>query len=57
MQIKCSYQKVTLLNILEERNDCFFKKIKKWYDEVTWKKATRRYCEKLKNAKMRLSDR
>ena len=35
----------------------FFKKIKKWYDEVTWKKATRKYCKKLKNAKMGLSDR
>jgi hypothetical protein len=35
----------------------FFKKIKKWYDEVTWKKTTRKYCKKLKNAKMGLSDR
>ncbi len=29
-----------------------FIKIKKWYDEVTWKRVTREYCEKLKNAKL-----
>jgi|TARA_R110000824_G_scaffold283247_2_gene471644 hypothetical protein len=31
-------------------------KIKEWYDEVTWKKTTRKYCEKLRNAKMGLGD-
>ncbi len=33
------------------------KKIKNWYDDVTWKKTTKKYCEKLKNAKMGLGDR
>tara|TARA_B100000287_G_scaffold421321_1_gene461862 strand:- start:46 stop:162 length:117 start_codon:yes stop_codon:yes gene_type:complete len=33
------------------------KKIKNWYDDVTWRKTTEKYCEKLKNAKMGLGDR
>ena len=33
-----------------------FKKLKNWYDDVTWKKTTKKYCEKLKNAKMGLGD-
>jgi hypothetical protein len=34
----------------------FLFKIKERYEELTWKKVTREYCEKLKNAKMGLGD-
>jgi hypothetical protein len=30
------------------------RKIREWYEEVTWKKVTREYCKKLQNAKMGL---
>ncbi len=32
------------------------KKIKNWYDDITWKKTTEKYCKKLNNAKMGLGD-
>jgi hypothetical protein len=32
------------------------KRFLNWYDEITWKKTTRQYCEKLKGAKMGLGE-
>ena len=32
------------------------RRILNWYDEITWKKTTRQYCEKLKGAKMGLGE-
>jgi len=29
-----------------------FLKFKKWFDYVTWKKTTEKYCKSLKNAKL-----
>ena len=31
-------------------------KIKEWYDEITWKKITRQYCDKLSGAKVGLGE-
>ena len=35
---------------------CIFKKLKNWYEDITWRKTTEKYCKKLKNAKMGLGD-
>ena len=34
----------------------FLKRIRNWYEEVTWKKITRQYCDKLSGAKMGLGE-